>query len=461
MIKMRDIFFLGLFLLAPACTHYLTVQPQGEVLPETDREFASLLHAHLREIEGGGDEYILGNMESIALYEGIADDLDATVRNGNGLVLYAGEKLISRQNFYRDSWKVIRDCNILIEKLKGRSSATARHSLSAAYAIKGVCYWRLMREFCEPWEAGQAGRQEGLPLVDRFDISARPVRASLAETAEYADRLFRESLALSPDDPLYLFTEWPVKGFRLRLAFWCEDWDSVVATGEDILAHSGFTLTPRDAYAEMIGSLNKPLGEVMLRSHTNNSSELDWYFSYIRGYVATRPASAALVRLFGTDPSKDVRFAASFNAKRFNVKPPECRLRLSEIVLSLAEAYVHQGEDAKALGLLNELRGQRIEGVVPYTAATLPPVRSGDRITEDCTGAALTPLMQAVFDERRREMYMEGDRWFELKRNGRPEWWVISNSMKYTTKAYMYTSPIYKGDVDMDPRVKQNPGYVY
>ena len=38
-----------------SCGNYLNVQPQGEVIPKTDEEFASIIHNRLREIEGGGD----------------------------------------------------------------------------------------------------------------------------------------------------------------------------------------------------------------------------------------------------------------------------------------------------------------------------------------------------------------------------------------------------------------------
>ena len=93
--------------------------------------------------------------------------------------------------------------------------------------------------------------------------------------------------------------------------------------------------------------------------------------------------------------------------------------------------------------------------------ASLPAVRPDDRIVVDCQGNAVTPLLQAIFDERRKELYMEGDRWYELKRNGCPEWWVISNGLKYTTREYLYTSPISKSDVDLNPGLEQNPGYVY
>ena len=159
------------------------------------------------------------------------------------------------------------------------------------------------------------------------------------------------------------------------------------------------------------------------------------------------------------DNENDVRYKVGLDEKRMGAKTPECRVRLSEIYLMLAEAYSHKGEDELALTVLNELRRHRITNVVDLTMATLPPLRNDNRIVVDAEGESLTPLLQAILDERRREMFLEGDRWFELKRNGCPEWWIINNGLKYTTKKYMYTAPIYKGDVDLNPDLKQNPGY--
>ena len=127
----------------------------------------------------------------------------------------------------------------------------------------------------------------------------------------------------------------------------------------------------------------------------------------------------------------------------------------------LSESLYHLGDEEGALKWLNELRRNRIEEVEGLTAATLPAVRKGDRIVVDALGNPVTPLLQAIFDERRKEMFMEGDRWFELKRNGRPEWWIISNGLKYTTRKYLYTAPISKDDIDLNPGLEQNPGYVY
>ena len=84
-------------------------------------------------------------------------------------------------------------------------------------------------------------------------------------------------------------------------------------------------------------------------------------------------------------------------------------------------------------------------------------------IKVDALGKPLTKLTQAILNERRMEMCMEGDRWFELKRNGGPEFTIITDQIgiwqKYTMKNYMYTFPINKDDVDLKDYLKQNEGY--
>ena len=249
-----------------------------------------------------------------------------------------------------------------------------------------------MRDFCEPWDAARCDDQLGLPLVDHFDISANPPRSSLRETADYTEKLLRRALSPAMDDEVFIFTEYIVKGYLARLLFWTEDWEGAAALCEDIIANSGVELCEAADYADMLTAVNERKGEVLIRSHINNASELDWYFAFVRGYIASRPASASFVRLFGEEPVKDVRLSCCIDSRRMNAKAPECRLRLSEMVLMLAECRCHQGRDGEALEWLNLLRSKRIEGDWELAAATLPEVREDSRIKVDATGKDLTPL---------------------------------------------------------------------
>ena len=136
---------LAILVSAAGCRGYLNVQPQGEVIPETDEEFAAIIHNRLRDIEGGGDEYVIGNMDAIKHLEGCADNLDANIRTSASLTFFAGEEIDSRQRAYEESWKIVRDCNIVIENMSGRDTDIARGALSAAYSMKGIIYYNLLR----------------------------------------------------------------------------------------------------------------------------------------------------------------------------------------------------------------------------------------------------------------------------------------------------------------------------
>ena len=441
---------LPLLLALPSCTKFLTVAPQGVVIPTTDEDFAAIVHTLVNDVEGGGDPYLLGNMETLVTREGCADDLDANLLAGTNLPAFAGEEINRRMTAWRDLYAIVRNCNIVIEGLSGRTSETARGALSAAYAMKGIAYYNLLREFCGPWQEGGPG----LPLVEHFSLASRPLRASLPETREFIDRQFNAALQAGPAT-LFFFTEEVIRFYQVRLAFWCGDYDGVLALTEQM----DLTPCPREDFAAMLSS-TAPGGELIARSHINDASELGWYFGYLKTYLESRPAATAFVRLFGDEPARDIRFTTGLDARRFGTKPAECRLRRSELLLMAAESRYHTGRPDLALGLLNTLRRNRIEDAVDLTEATLPPVREGGRIRVDARGNALTPLLQAIFDERRKELFLEGDRWFELKRNGRPAWWVIAGGLKYTTEPYLYTSPIYIGDIDLLPEIGQNPGYV-
>ena len=441
--------------LLQGCTGFLTVKPQGEVIPSTDEEFAAIIHYHLNEIEGGGDEFIIGNMETIARLEGCADDLDANILPGTNLASYSGELINQRMSAYRESFEVIRDCNIVIENLKGRDTPTAKGVMAAAYSIKGIVYYNLMKEFCPAWGDGS---ELGIPIVETFDVESRPLRPTLSQTAEYAVAQFDKALAQGSTDPKYIFTPYIIKAFKAKTLFWAEKWDEAIPVCEDILSNSGKKLCDRESFATMMSS-DAPVSEILLKSHINNASELNWYFSYIKGYISSRPAGKAFVSLFGENPEDDVRFKVSLDSKRFNTKLPEMRIRLSEILLTLAECYVHSNRAGDAIDLLNSLRSHRIRNAEPLSLDTLPEVRTGDRISVDAMGKPVSKALQAVFDERRKELFMEGDRWWELKRNGSPEWWVVTGGLKYTTRKYLYTAPIYKGDTELNPAMKQNEGY--
>jgi len=160
-----------------------------------------------------------------------------------------------------------------------------------------------------------------------------------------------------------------------------------------------------------------------------------------------------------TEKEADIRYALSFNKKREETKVLRGRVRCAEMVLMLAESYAQLSDTENALKYLNLLRSHRITPYIPYTLENLPEVNPDALIRVDATGKPLTRLMAAIMNERQKELFMEGDRWFELKRNGRPEFWVAKDGQKYVCQKFMYTAPIHRNDLELVPGMQQNPGY--
>lgn len=169
---------IALVLLAVSCNRYLDIKPYGQTIPETAEEFSALLHAHLDEIDYG-EEVVMGDGLEMADLECYADNLAANLTQypgGNYISLYIGEQLSAKQTLYTNLYAVIRDCNIIIGYLEDRSSRLGMDVLGTAYALRGICYYNLLRNFCQACNPDNPG--PGVPLVTEFDMEAKPTRST-------------------------------------------------------------------------------------------------------------------------------------------------------------------------------------------------------------------------------------------------------------------------------------------
>jgi hypothetical protein len=125
------------------------------------------------------------------------------------------------------------------------------------------------------------------------------------------------------------------------------------------------------------------------------------------------------------------------------------KLRLADILLLKAEAYVNLGNLAEAANAVNTVRAR----------VNLP------NLSSSVTSSA-TSLADAVLNERRLELAFEGQRWFDLVRNGK-EFDVLNtlNSrdpgrlpMDPVTE-FTVLLPLPQSQIDINPNMVQNPGY--
>lgn len=443
-----------------SCKEYLDVKPKGQTIPETPEEFSAMLQYHLDRIdyEDVGDYEIMGDAVTVLYYEFFSDNLDASLTfypEGKSSPVYIGSKINTFQDKYEDLYKVIGDCNIIIDNMKEKDTELGKKVLATAYALRGVCYYNLLRLFCEPYDKTKETEMLGLSVVERFDVEARPVRNNMKETVAFIEKTLKDAIAFHQTDKVFRFTEDVAKAYLAKLYFWTQNWDQAIAVSEEILEK--YPLLEGAAYKDMIEARYDQKGSVILKSYVYGPRG-DWSYGLSVAEAKVRPVSEELVNLF-VEKEKDARYTLSFDKKRLNIKRICSCVRSDEMCLIMAESYAHKSDVANALKYLNLLRSKRITDYVPYTGSTLPAVDATALIKVDATGKTLTPLISAILNERRKELYMEADRWFELKRNGRPEFWVAADGRKYETLKYFYTAPLPKEDVDYGAGIIQNEGY--
>ena len=439
-----------------SCTKYLDIKPYGEVIPKTADEFSSLLNSILEDIDYGED-IIIGNVDLAADVELYSDNLEANLTSypaGNYIALYIGTHLSNKHFLYKDLYEIIKDCNIVIDNLEERDTRLGKDVLGTAFAIRGVCYYQLLRNFCEPPVGNMQGY--GVPLVTTFDMEARPIRSTIAQTIAQAESDMKAAISYDIEDKMYRFNNDVMEGFLARLYFWAGDWTNAARYAERVLEK--YPLVSGVEYVEMMTSKLAAKGNMIIKGMILSDSSNNINYNATMSNMTARPVSKRFIDVF-VEKEKDVRYGISFNKRRVNSKSGVGCLRSAEMQLILAESLYHSGDKPGALAALNELRRNRIEGVVAYTMETLPEANPKEYITVDVYGNPLTPLINAILNERRKELYMEGDRWYELKRNGRPEFWVAKDGWKYTTKSYMYTFPLPIQDIELVDGLIQNPGY--
>ena len=123
-------------------------------------------------------------------------------------------------------------------------------------------------------------------------------------------------------------------------------------------------------------------------------------------------------------------------------------IRYADVLLMYAEAENELGNTDEALTYINMVRKRaRWDGVVERNAVP------------DYVGLTQAQFRNAVLKERRMEFVAEGQRWFDLVRTKTLETLVPIAKPGITPQDKHYLFPVPQYEVDLNPNLKQNPGY--
>ena len=340
---------------------------------------------------------------------------------------------------YSGFWSQIYDCvmqanNLIdnIDRLQAEGNTTLNYYKGEALSLRALFYFDLVRLYGLPYNYNKSSY--GVPLVlNTLDASAQPERATVEKTYQQIVSDLTEGQKLMADDKSLHHGYLDYYGnlaLQARVKLYMNDYDGALKAAKEIIGSDKYKLyEPEEwcaSWSRQYGS--ESIFEIGIDTQTDlETSSLGFYYMCYgqkKGAMGWFLASDYFLNRLGADAT-DVRWGVMDNdeywvdtnterkgacykymggtnldgdgketATAVNIKV----IRLSEIYLIAAEAALHTGDSDAAATWLNKIR-RRAPQLAPATK---------DDVCDDM-----------IMDERSKELFGEGQRFFDMMRTGR------------------------------------------
>ena len=389
----------------------------------------------------------------------------------------SGEGQIS--DFWGGEYKTINFANQILDNVPGitMDGTLKNRYLAEAKFIRAYAYFRLVRAF------------GGVPLrlhVPKNASEYNIPRSSAAQVWAAVESDLNDAASVLPQNytgaDIGRATKGAAVGLHAKVALYQKHWSDVVTYTNAVMG-MGYSLFPN--YEQMFRTNNKnnseSIFEIQCMLIPNNPAASNSQYSQVQGvrgstgggwgfnvpsanlaaaYEAGDPRRDATIIFRGeTTPEGDVIPASGdnpmYNQKSYvpfalyvsgfneGCQQDKIVLRYADILLMNAEANNELGNTAAALVPLEMVRARARAG----NNTILPPVVTTDQAT----------LRAAIYQERRVELAMEFDRYFDVIRQGRG---AAVFGVRGWTAGKNEVWPLPQNEIDLSAGVlTQNPGY--
>ena len=292
-----------------------------------------------------------------------------------------------------------------VDEFTGEPEADRNRVKGQALFLRAYYYYYLVNMYAKPYSAITADSDPGVPLKTFAHIDDRYWgRASVDSVYHQIVRDLKgaiDCLAGMPVRNCFWAGEDAARTLLGRVYCYMGKWDLVPEVCDKLVDKYFLADIATDSKEPYIARTSP---ELIFTMGQDIRKAIFEYGSDDGKTISTFRVSRELRELYGEgDRRPDVRFTLY----RSEIYPKEMEqyvsnvftLRLSEVYLNLAEAYAMTNNEGRARELLQELREKRIAA---GNVGTL--TESGEK------------LIQAIREERRRELCFEGQRWFDLRR---------------------------------------------
>jgi hypothetical protein len=426
-------FILAGVLLLSACDSLLEIDPKQSVgpdktlSPEGIESRRANIYSYLKTLQLYGRDFV-------ATAEALGDNTRIIPRAGGRYVAQGQNTLNNHLNNWEYAYAAINEINLLLEDLAVAdiTPAQATSTEGEVKALRAMFYFDLIRVFSyEPNMAPSPEANRGaVPLMlngvlVEQDIERKP-RATQQEIYAqiYADLTDALTKAPTTGGPVYI-TQTMVNALFAKVALYNQDWANAEFYATEALKTAPALVTNANyVNGWRVATNPESVFEVTFVNPSENigvnesvqsafSTRVSLLTDRIGGYGAVVPTDNFYNSYAATDVRKSlyqnglnrsgsvVMESTKFMGKTGTLYMDNIPvMRTSELYLIRAEARAKQGAAKEADALLDVNAIATRAGLAAYV------------------GLTGTPLLDAIYLQRRLELAFEGDRWFDLKRRG-------------------------------------------
>lgn len=326
------------------------------------------------------------------------------------------------EDFYAILYKVVDISNSIIANVSnvpGLSDALKNDYMGQAYAARGIAYFNLARFWGGiPGVYGTLGVPIRTEPSIGINESSYAARATLDETYAQARQDLEAGLNLMPEthsgiDLRAKLAKPAARAMLARLHLYLKEYDKAADYATQVIGDANYSLVK--PYSDIFTKKNteESIWELQY-TVTDNSGLYNWYFpasAGARGGTALHNAFYADISADPQDSRYKMTAARETTSKKTVYYPTKWATPNDDNnvqAIRIAEMYLIRAE-ARILGTTVDIAGAQADidairdraGLGPTTAATVPD------------------LMDEIMDQRKKEFFAEGHRWFDLIRTGR------------------------------------------
>lgn len=441
--KKLIIFTVGLGLFMSSCEKMIEVEPKNQISTgaalATVGGYESLLNSAYVRLIGfgyyGRDFALMGDVMS--------DNAYTELTYANGRYISQNVNNVGAQfDIWGTSYSIINEVNTIIDNIDGLNDPNGQSKKAGlkaeALALRAMVYFDLARVYgYEPVNVATAGAGFNLSVPLRLKATAglpdavQVPRATVAQVYKSIEDDLKASIALFPSGASasqFRLNKGAAYALLGKSYLYSGRWAEAVTAFDDAMntANTAARLAAAGQYAAAFKAApnTESLFEVVLNPTTQlggvtGSNNSLYTYSHPSGYngLSTFGGQTVSDELFALFTPGDDRRAMIFqyggtssvpaplynwSDKYSGARGPYADyvkvIRYADVLLMKAEALAEQTQYPAAAALVTTLRTNR-----NATGVTVP------------TDATIKDFIQ---DERRRELFFEGQRWFDLKRRG-------------------------------------------